>query len=208
MKNSFYCSFLFIVLTTVSCEKTLIKTGNIVGVVKDSTTGELIANADVFLLQNEIGDGDIWNGGGPSEQIDYVTSDANGNFMFTFDYDKNYRYLCGAEKDLYFDLDQEFAVDEDAKDGVNVEVLLNPVAYISMHLQAINEYEVSDYISVSNLYSTFYGSDIDTNLIFTVQGNIDNKIVWFIYIDGSAEGSESLDVYCPAFDTTFVEILY
>ncbi len=209
MKAVYHSFWLLVVLSTASCEKPLIKTGSIIGVVKDATTGEPIANADVFLMQNEIGDGDIWNGGGPSEQIDYTTSDANGNFSFLFDYDKDYRYLCGAEKSLYFDLNQEFSVDEEIKDGNNVEVLLNPVAWLSVHVKAINDYEPSDFIGINSLLNDpYYGEDVDTIEVVSVYGNSDYQLTYFLYEGGVETYSHTDYIYCPSFDTTYHEILY
>lgn len=212
MKKIYYLCFLLILLCAISCEKPLIKTGNIYGVVKDATTGEPIANADVFLLQNEIGDGDIWSGGGPSEQIDFTTSDANGYFSFLFDYDKNYRYLCGAEKVLYFDLDQEFAVDEDATDGNNVEVLLNPVSWLRIRCVNTSPFDSNDEITLSLILDggnpEFIGADIDTTLCcFLVNGNLENRIVWYVNKAGM-DSSYFQNIYCPSFDTTYFEILY
>ncbi len=212
MKAVYHSFWLLVVLSTASCEKPLIKTGSIIGVVKDATTGEPIANADVFLMQNEIGDGDIWNGGGPSEQIDCTTSDANGNFSFLFDYDKGYRYLCGAEKSLYFDLNQEFSVDEDTKNGNNVEVLLNPIAWVSITCVNIFPHDSNDEITLSLLLDgnnpELIGSDIDSTLCcFTLNGNSENRIVWYV-TKGGGDSSYFQNVYCPSFDTTYFEILY
>jgi len=197
-----------VILILTSC-KALVETGVVKGVVKDATTGQPIVNADVFLLRNEIGDGDIWNGGGISEQIDYTTSDANGVFTFHFDYNKNYYYLCGAEKDLYFDLNQEFKVDDEINEGVNVEVLLNPVAWLSVHVKAVNEYEPSDHISVNSLQTDpFFGGEVDTIEIISVYGNSTFQMTWFIYLGAIQAYSQTDYIYCPAFDTTYHEILY
>ena len=205
MKAVYHSFWLLVVFSMASCEKPLIKTGSIIGVVKDATTGEPIANADVFLMQNEIGDGDIWNGGGPSDQIDYTTSDANGNFSFLFDYDKDYRYLCGAEKSLYFDLNQEFSIDEETTDGNNVEVLLNPVAFLSIHYENVVPNSLFDNFAINGYISDgFKGADIDTTIVYQVQGNIYNVLYWGLYMDITYTDS----IFSPSFDTTYFEILY
>lgn len=202
-------SFIILLFGFASCEKPLIETGVVEGIVKDATTHEPIVNADVFLLQNEKGDGSIIGGGGPSKQIDYTTSDANGNFTFHFNYNKNYSYLCGAEKELYFDLNQEFAVDAESKGGVNVEVLLNPVAWLSVHVKAVNEYEPSDYIGINSLQNDpYYGSTVDTIETITVYGNITFQMTWFLFEIGTEIFSQTEYIYCPAFDTTYFEIFY
>ena len=211
MKAVYHSFWLLVVFSMASCEKPLIKTGSIIGVVKDATTGEPIANADVFLMQNEIGDGDIWNGGGPSEQIDYTTSDANGNFSFLFDYDKDYRYLCGAEKSLYFDLNQEFSVDEDTKNGNNVEVLLNPVAWLNIYLLDAEPYMEEHELRLSPFESliTLNAYSVDTNIIGSVNGNCNRNFIWVLENLSTGDlQSEELNIYCPSFDTTYYEILY
>ena len=177
-----YILYIFITFLLHACSKPLVETGAIQGVVKDATTGAPIAGADVFLLQNEIGDGAIIGGGGPSEQIDYATSDADGKFSFIFNYDKNYYYLCGAEKELYFDLNQEFPVDDEIKEGTNVEVLLNPVAWLNVRIKAINDYEPSDFIAINSLQNDpYYGSVIDTAEIISVNGNYTFQLSWILY---------------------------
>lgn len=193
-----------VILILTSC-KALVETGVVKGVVKDATTGHPISNADVFLLRNEIADGDIWNGGGPSEQMDYTTSDANGVFTFHFDYNKNYYYLCGSEKDLYFDLNQEFKVDDEIKDGVNVEILLNPIAWLKVHYRNDPPALTTDILGVNGyITEVLYGSEIDTSLTYKTQGNVWSKIYWAI----GYEPTNIDSIYCPAFDTTYFEILY
>ncbi len=119
----------FLILSTLatlsisSCKKeSILEKGIINGVVLDATTNEPIPEAQVFLLSHEI-TGDIF-GGSPSVIIDEATSATDGSFSFNIEYNLDYAYTCGAVKEMYFTLSEEFPVDDDIFEGNNVEVLL------------------------------------------------------------------------------------
>ncbi len=164
-------------------------------------------NATVFLLGND--GGGTWVGGGtPSFFIDQTTADANGNFTFQIEYNEEIGYLCSAVADLYFDYNDEFSVERYSSGVVNVEVKLNPIGYVNLHVKSVNIYESSDNINIqSGSIDPLYGN-IDTSFILSVPGNDFYHIVWFHYVDGINNGSESADIYCPSFDTTYFELLY
>ncbi|MEZ5013833.1 MAG: hypothetical protein R2794_06035 [Chitinophagales bacterium] len=204
----FYIAALFF---TVSCEKSIplsdLQNGIIHGKVTDKTTGAPIAGASVYLKGYELG-GSIFVPG-PSFTVATTVSDTNGNFCIDFDYNSDYGYFCSAVADLYFDYQEEFVIDKTIfGDEVNVEITLQPVAWLNVHIKAVNEYAPSDFIGINSTPSyTFFGN-VDTTQMITVEGNKNYTLVWFIYVDGFNDASESADIYCPAIDTTYFELLF
>ena len=209
MKRWLIPSFVVLLLSTCKPEHIVsdLEKGIITGSAVDYTTNAGVPNATVFLLGND--GGGTWVGGGtPSFFIDQTTTDENGNFTFQIEYNEEIGYLCSAVADLYFDYNDEFSVERYSSGVVNVEVKLNPIGYVNLHVKSVNIYESSDNINIqSGSIDPLYGN-IDTSFILSVPGNDFYHIVWFHYVDGINNGSESADIYCPSFDTTYFELLY
>ena len=207
MKNA---TVIFFVLFFISCSTDSpsdLQNGIVSGIVSDKTTDAPIAGATVYLLAND--GGGTWGSPTPSFEIAQTTSDANGNFSFDFDYTEGYTYYCSAVAPMYFNYGDEFSVEMFSTGGNNVKVELQPIGYLHVHIKSVNEYEPSDFIGINSTPSyTFYGNEVDTNIILSVNGNSKYELVWFIYINGINDESESAEIYCSAFDTTFFEILY
>ncbi|MBK7036638.1 MAG: hypothetical protein IPH42_09915 [Bacteroidetes bacterium] len=164
----------FIVLLLFTCKPEHIESdlekGIITGMVVDYTTNTGVPNATVFLLGND--GGGTWVGGGtPSFFIDQTTADANGNFTFQIEYNEEIGYLCSAVADLYFDYNDEFSVERYSSGVVNVEVKLNPIGYVNLHVKSVNIYESSDNINIIHTSYIFYGN-IDTSYIISVPETI------------------------------------
>ena len=191
-------------LLIISCEKESGPT-KINGSVKDKTTNAGIENADVGLFES---DGESsWGLGGVL--IDEIYSDASGNFTFDFEARKGYSYYVQAIKDLYWNNQTDNIAFVDNTGGeTDVTVFLQPKGFLEIRVHNINEYDVSDYIVVNDLYAAFYGTSVDTTEIVTVIGNENQTITWFISIDGILSNAIHGEIYCPAFDTTYFEILY
>jgi len=96
-------------------------------------------------------------------------------------------------------------VDEDAKDGNNVEVLLNPIAHLRIHYENILPSSPSDNFGINGYITDgFDGDEIDTMIVYVVQGNVSNILYWGLF----GETTYTDSIYCPSFDTTYHEILY
>lgn len=184
------------------------KNGIIHGRVTDKTNGSPVANALVYLQGYE-GGGSILSSG-PTFTVATTNSDADGDFSFDFDYNDENGYFCSAIADQYFDYNEEFVINSNITgSGINTEVTLYPKAWLNVHVKAINGYQFSDFISIQNVYDDpFYGDSIDEYVDLTVNGNMNYHLVWFIYSGGLNDGSESAEIYCPAFDTSYYELLY
>lgn len=207
-----YVFILLLLCIAVSCEPepqtSDLQNGIVNGIVIDKTTNAGIPNAVVYLLGNE--GGGTWGGGGtPSFQIDQTVSDANGHFTFHFDYNATLGYYCSAVVDKYFNYYDEVSVDLNIIGKNNVEVRLQPIGYLQLHVKSINDYEATDHIDIqAGNITPLFGGDIDTTFLLSIPGNGYYHLVWFLYVDGVNEGSESVDIYCPAFDTTEYVLFY
>jgi hypothetical protein len=208
-KIAYYLLILFFIASCRSYQPLSdLESGIVNGTVLDKTTNSGIPNATVYLLGNE--GGGTWGGGGTASfLLDQTTSDAAGNFDFSFDYNNDYGYYCSAIAPQYFNFNEEIPVGDATFGANNVEVALQPIAYLQVHVKSINEYGPSDFISIQSVYDDpYYGSEVDRNIMLSVNGNSNYHLVWFIYIDGINDGSESIDIYCPSFDTTYYDLFY
>lgn len=214
MKAIFSISIIVIFLAS-SCETSPpisdFQNGIINGKVTDKTTGVPIANATVYLKGYEI-TGSILTPG-PTFTVATTISDADGNFSFDFDFNSDNGYFCSAVADQYFDYQEEFVINKSVfGGGVNVKVLLEPIAWLNLRCQNISPYDATDEITLSYTYDgnypNFFGISVDTTICcVSVSGNNSNRIVWYVNKNG-VETTYYEYVYCPAFDTTYYEILY
>lgn len=194
--------FFLSALIASSCNK---ETGptTVNGKVEDKTTGSGIDNADVGLFESD-GESAFGLGG---VLIDEVYSDASGKFTFNFEARNGYSYYVQAIKDQYFnDQSNNITFVHNTGGVTDVTVLLQPEGYLSIHYKneppssPYDQFGINGYVADS-----FTGGDIDTIIIYKVYGNFNNILHW-----GLSTYTESIDdtIYCPAFDTTFYEILY
>lgn len=203
----------FIILTCLSAgcnnptELSDLKNGIVHGTVTDKTTGSPIDDATIYLQSYESGGSVI--APGPTFTVATTSSDASGNFNFDFDYNDNNGYFCSATANLYFDYNEEFTINSNTSGGgINSEVTLQPIAWLNVHIKAVNDYEPSDFIDVGSLYNgPFYG-EADTFQIIAVDGNASFQMTWFLFEGGIQTYSQTEDIYCIAFDTTFHEIFF
>lgn len=85
------------------------------------------------------------------------------------------------------------------------DLYLTPQAWLKVHIENIEPGESSDNIAINGFLSgSFNGSLVDTFLLGEVPGNQFIVIYWaFGY-----EPTQTDTIYCPAFDTTYYELLY
>ena len=197
---------LYLFFLLLSCGKGIFGPARVDGVVKDKTTNDLIPGATVYLLEND-NSGSLLGPPGSSIIIDSTTTGAFGGFEFVYDKRNSYSYYVSGKKEHYIDnMLQVYILDLGA--GNDVEVFLQPEAFLKVRVHKVNYYDEWDYIIVNDLYATFYGNYVDTIEELTVYGNQIQHLTWFIFNDGLNTNSQGADIYCPAFDTTYYEILY
>ncbi|MEZ5013836.1 MAG: hypothetical protein R2794_06050 [Chitinophagales bacterium] len=182
------------------------QTTNIYGIVQDHTTDALIPGATVYLFGHEKGGGLF--GGGASFFIDSTYTDTDGTFYFSPEDNDELGYSCMAFKDLYI-ASQEFTANSPmGTHNYGVTVKMYPIAWLQLHIKSINTYAPSDHISIGLLCNGGFYGETDTTVITGVNGNFDITVSWFLYVGGEQVETGAEEVYCPAFDTTYQEILY
>ncbi|MEZ5013837.1 MAG: hypothetical protein R2794_06055 [Chitinophagales bacterium] len=204
-KNIFiYLAFSIVLL---SCGKGIIGPARVQGLVSDATTLDPIYNAKVYLLEAK----NAFDPFGPPPSwyvIDSATTGAFGKFSIQYDERDGYRYSVDAFKEHYL-----VAINPESilslGSGIDVEVQLFPEAFLKVHIHNVNTYDPWDYIGINGLENgPYYGNEVDTIELKQVRGNETTTLYSFLYDDGENAGSVEHAVYCPAFDTTYFEILY
>lgn len=203
MKKVYSLSYCFILFTIVtSCGKGIIGDARIDGIVKDATTNEPIAGATVYLLESD-GDFCLFC---PiiTYIVDSTTTDNEGCFEFKYDDVDGVTYAVNAVKEQYIDNQEKTFINE-LGNGIDVEVFIDPEAFLSIHFKNIAPAFPSDNFDINGFVTDgFNGDSIDTIVVYRTYGNILITIYWAMY----GESSISSSLTCPAFDTTYFEILY
>ena len=208
MKNNLITLILFsvLLLSLGSCDDntpeilphTIVK-----GRVLEYGTNEPVAGAKVNLLGGE------WSLGGSFGSIqDTFVTDADGYYEFTFKPKEDYIYYLDAEKEQYWDFIPTLDF-SDYKEN-NLDIVLDPEAYLELHVKNVNPFDNQDRIHSSfggNSPDDYYGMSVDIFRRETVRGNRNINLTWGVV--KNSEITEYWDtIYCPAYDTTLYEVLY
>ena len=203
MKKVYSLSYCFILFTIVtSCGKGIIGDARIDGIVKDATTNEPIAGATVYLLESD-GDFCLFC---PiiTYIVDSTTTDNEGCFEFKYDNADGVTYAVNAVKEQYIDNQEKTFINE-LGNGIDVEVFIDPEAFLSIHFNNIAPSFPSDNFGINGYVTdNFWGDNIDTIVTYRTYGNKSIELHWAVLY----EPTQSDTLYCPAFDTTHYEILY
>lgn len=193
---------LYLLLVISACGKGIFGDARVDGVVNDQTTSEPISFATVYLLEFN-GDGGLV-GGGSSILIDSTIAHSDGTFEFQYENDRNNSYYVSAKANNYFFNYKETLI-QDLGIGTDVEVFLNPIAYLQIHYENLPPNFPSDILGINgDISDVLYGGDVDTSITYKVNGNYLNALHWAVGYDPTLTDS----VYCISFDTTFYEITY
>lgn len=169
------------------------------GIVRDKNTSECIANATVYLLESA-----DFPGAGYYYKDSLIT-DMYGNFEFEFEKIIGYGYALLANKEHYIESTGLTFIQY----GEIKDVLIIPEAFLKVRIHNVNVYDPWDHININGLdFGPFSGNDVDTIVIQKVFGNQINSLYVFLYDDGENDGSIAHHIFCPAFDTTYYELLY
>lgn len=171
-----------------------------VGKVVDATTNVPLPYASVALIEV---DHSNWNT--TYTLIAATTANANGEFSFNNTLNKDLSYMFSAKKDEYFETTTSEYVE--IKSSFTV-VPLKPKAYLKLEIKNTNG--IYDEISIGYpVPGTFYGMTVDTSVAGEVYyGNSNISFTWFLYTGGNLQNTQSVNVYCTAFDTTLYQINY
>ncbi len=199
--------FLYIFLLLLSCGKGILGPARVDGVVTDATTGDPIYNATVYLFERE-NDFEFLGAPAPEILIDSITTGALGRFEFAYDDRHGYAYSVFATKYNYIDKANPQSI-LSLGNGTDIELFLDPEAFLKVRVHNINTYATGDNIDINGLdEGPYYGNYVDEIEIKRVSGNNIYSLHVFVVIDGIISSSVEHNIYCPAFDTTYYEILY
>jgi hypothetical protein len=206
-----------LVLLVISCRKRETDV-NISGRVYDPDLQQYIASATVILSGNGLQSGVYVPG---FSHIATTTTDASGNFSFTFVRDKADMYRLVFKKDMYFEKTIEFSAavfDSSSEHLENVQ--LRPSGLIQVHLKNAYPSDDDDLVvfyftncveecidCCLNTPRNGYGPAFDTTFTCRFYGN--KKINFLRSVTKDQQTNVFADsLFCPAFDTQVHEILY
>lgn len=199
----FHALTLFNILLFLSCGKGVFGPARVDGIVNDATTGDPVYNAKVYLLERE-NSFDFFGPIPASYIIDSTTTGAQGRFEFNYEDRHGYIYAVYAVKHNYIDNYNSGDI-LSLGSGTDVEILLQPEAFLSVHYKNIVPALASDIFGINgDITETLYGSEIDTTLIYRVDGNTKIELHWAVGYDMTVSDT----IYCSAFEMTYFEILY
>lgn len=205
--NGSIISFCFGAMLLISCGKEN-KQALVEGTVRDATTNEIIINADVGLFEKSR---DIITGYG-GVQIDAGISDVNGEFNFAFNPTENNTYYVQAVKENYWNNQaSNITFISDLGEENNLEVMLYPEGYLKVHIKdEFPFFENSKFrVNIFGGSIQLNGYQLDSVFEGLIYGNLEFEL--FCVVEDLAIDSNYIYSYtfnCPAFDTSYFEILY
>lgn len=192
---------LYLVLTLhINCNKDTSPHTTVNGTVLEFGTNKPIAGATVFL---ERAAKDAFLSQAYSTYQTF-TSDANGKYTFTFDYEEAYKYQVTSTNASYYP--SEHYTVHLGENSINI--IQYPPGYLKLHIKNLSG---SEQIGINAHWyggpQQFYGMNVDTILIGSVNGNTSVSIYWNSIKNGITSDSSAI-LYCPGFDTVTYNINY
>ena len=214
MKHFLLIIFLFLL---VSCEldKRVI---TIEGAVYDPNLEQVVVGVDVSLY-TQSGSGGTFNLSFVKQET--TVSDENGKFLFEHTYDYTSAYKIEFEKENYFSNSFEFQSEAIPNDDIyNKDFLLYPQAGIKIHIVNQYPFDENDKIKFriidwqtqceSCCYTSFHemiGTNINEVLECNLFGEKEYTVEYLTWKNGNQNASHRI-VFCPAFETSDVEISF
>jgi hypothetical protein len=148
MKNTTLLFSLIICFGYYSCKKARYET-EVCGKVHDASTLAGIATATVYLQKQNY---DCFTC--PPQTVTSTTTDANGNYSFTFMAEENFDYTLVAAKEKYYNNASTggVSVGRIGKKNKNKNIPITPYAWIKLHVKNTTPFDGGDYISVNNSF--------------------------------------------------------
>lgn len=183
---------------------TFIKTS---GKVLEFGSNKPIKNAKVGIYE----EGGAFLGSTWTKLVDTTRTDATGFYHFDIgDLDKGSSFFISAAADKYYAYDpNNYLVTK--QEVLNNDIVLDPFAWIKVHVKNVNPFNDRDSILLGNVVGTIpmthVGKNIELNYINKVFGNRDMQADWVVRKNGI--GKSFIDsIKIPAHDTLKYEILY
>ena len=147
-------------------------------------------------------------------------SDADGAFKFEFEFSYYSAFKLVLSKDLYFSISKEFETEVLTDDKYFDEFNMYTGAYIRFHIVNQNPFDNNDKVlyRIENFnvecdgccpseFRSFEGYNIDETFECKVYGN-EEYTIEFITIKNDLQTFPVRSVYCPAFETSNVELIF
>ncbi len=204
-------SFLFILSISllISCSKKKAEF-TIKGTVSDATFSNSLQGALVRLYQIPVGSTD-------EQLIGTYSTDAQGNYSFSFAREKMEKYLMKIEKNLYFSQEEivyfsELSLEEDYIRNSSTTAMswakltfVNDNPSPSDHLQFIKQNGKANCAECCPItYQDYYGA-LDTSIYCINDGNTNYSYLYWV-LGTSNQGTQN--VFTTAFDTVEVVLNY
>ena len=195
-------------LMLAECRKpdktTYIKTS---GKVLEFGSNKPIKNAKVGIYE----EGGEFLGSTWTKLVDTTRTDATGAYHFDKgNLDKGSSFFISAVADKYYTYDpNNYLVT--GQEVTNLNIVLDPFAWIKVHVKNVNPFDDNDRIGLGNGIGTlqiFYtGTNIELNYINKLKGNLPISIDWSVTKNGIRQEYKDT-IKIPAHDTLKYEILY
>ena len=229
MKNisghSFFRAFPLIFMFAVVCPTLMFfasckkEDGNYIleGKVSNGNTGESISGVNVKILKQTVSDGTF---GGSFSTAANASTDASGMYQLKWARENFSALRVVAEKNQFITRTINLTVDNFSPgESVTQNINIFPEAFVAVSIQNTGESSIQDELEFTftnaffdcaccaNGWKTFSGADLDTVFDCKVYGDRWLKHQRHI-ITADLDTVISDSIYCPAFQTTQIEIEY
>lgn len=216
-KNLHLIVFLFSILISItSCKK---EDGNytLTGKITNGNSAEPMSGVNVKIMKQTVSDGTF---GGTFSTATSTSTDASGMYELTWARENFSALRVVAEKNQYITRTINLTVDNFSPgETVNQNITIYPEAFIAVSIQNTGETSIQDELQFtftnaffdcvccSNGWKTFSGANLDTVFDCKVYGDRWLKYQHHI-ITTALDTVISDSIFCPAFQTSQIEILY
>ncbi|MEA3443142.1 MAG: hypothetical protein U9R19_00295 [Bacteroidota bacterium] len=217
-KSKTYYVFAILFLLFLSACKNDKRIISISGIIEDPSLEIILEGVEVALYTQKAETGTFsYN----FQKQATTISDKNGEFSFEFEFSYNIAFKLELSKDLYFSSSSKFEIEEltdDDKYFNNFDLF--PQAWIHFHIVDENPFNNHDMVMYRienfdlqcngccpNEFISFEGYTIDETFECLVYGNREYTIN-FITRKNEVETFPVRVVYCPAFETKNVELIF
>lgn len=204
MKHTFYL-LIALFLLLAACKKDPDSgPSSAQGAVVDATTQQPVPFARVALARRPSG---IVSSVGYS-QLQNVQADAQGRYSLSFEASEDYEYALFGIAPRYLESVTPTFLERGKKNNVNVPI--QPEGYVRLHIKNITPFDQGDeFVFTNDSYPQprFIGAAIETTLVVTTNGNLENQLTWIV-TKNFIQQAYSQTIYTPAHDTTDFQINY
>lgn len=202
----------------ISCRKQKNIEYTLKGTVEDPNGNSPVSGAQVKLLVNKINGGSF---NSAFETVATTTTDASGNYSFTFNRENATAYKITYTRQYHFGSELEINPDNLSEDTDNIYDFDMPsMAWLRIHITNTTPFDANDEIDfqiTDGAYNcgaccgtsihTFTGMNVDTTIYCLNDGNHNVTGTGF-YTKNGAGSTTSQTVYAQAYDTTDIVINY